>query len=119
MENYLWKSRPLIVFAPSASHPKLNKQRQIVSAAQTGMKERDMVVIYVVGASTTASFGSPPSSSADALRKRYRVARRTFRSILVGKDGGTKKASSKPLGPRQLFQVIDAMPMRQQEMKSR
>jgi hypothetical protein len=39
--------------------------------------------------------------------------------ILVGKDGAEKQRSQTPIDLAMLFRTIDAMPMRQQEMRSR
>ncbi len=40
-----------------------------------------------------------------------------FGAALIGKDGGIKLHRAAPLDPGELFSVIDAMPMRQDEMK--
>ena len=36
--------------------------------------------------------------------------------MLVGKDGSVKKVWKDPVDPKQIFTVIDAMPMRRDEM---
>jgi hypothetical protein len=38
---------------------------------------------------------------------------------LVGKDGGVKRQDTKPVKATAIFEQIDAMPMRQQEMQQR
>lgn len=43
----------------------------------------------------------------------------TFVAILVGKDGGEKYRSADPIAPQTLFDLIDAMPMRRREIRSR
>jgi hypothetical protein len=40
-----------------------------------------------------------------------------FQAFLVGKDGHTAISSEKPLSAEQLFARVDAMPMRQDEMR--
>ena len=117
MSEYRWKNRPLVVFAPSDSSPLLAEQRRIVANNRAGLGERDMVVIWVVGDSTSADLGSRPAAKAAALRARYGVADGAFRAILVGKDGGQKLASSQPIEAGKLFATIDAMPMRRDEMR--
>ncbi|MEO1206901.1 MAG: DUF4174 domain-containing protein [Pseudomonadota bacterium] len=119
MKTYQWRNRPLLVFAPSSSDPRLKKQQQVVSASRAGFKDRDMVIVYITGSNVSAALGPSPGMSAAALRKRYSIGQNDFRAILVGKDGGTKKSSSNPLSAGQLFPLIDAMPMRQQELRSR
>lgn len=119
MSAYRWKKRPLVVFAPSAGNPALARQRAIVNASAGGFRSRDMVVVYVIGGRVSAAFGGGPGLSAAALRQRYGVNAGQFRVVLVGKDGGSKLRSAQPISARRLFGVIDAMPMRQQEMRRR
>jgi len=42
-----------------------------------------------------------------------------FQVLLIGKDGGVKLRSSEPVSMKDLFGLIDSMPMRQQEMESK
>ena len=39
--------------------------------------------------------------------------------ILVGKDGGTKMVCDNPVKLQEVFDRIDSMPMRRQEMKTK
>lgn len=117
MSGYKWKKRPLVVFAGSAGDASLEKQRAIVAASRGGFAERDMVVVYVVGSDVTSDLGAGPGMSAATLRSRYGVGAGAFRAVLVGKDGGAKISSASPLSAGTLFGTIDAMPMRQQEMR--
>lgn len=117
MAKYKWKNRPLVVFAASAGSNQLTQQKALVNSRIGGFRDRDMVVIYVVGTTVQARLGSAPGLTAAQLRQRYGVSRGAFRAILVGKDGGRKLSASSPLTPRRLFNTIDAMPMRRQEMR--
>jgi hypothetical protein len=119
MSNYKWKYRPLVIFAESDGSPLLAEQRQIVARNRAGLNKRDVVVVWVVGDSVSTELGPPPNSNATSLRARYDVAAGEFRAILVGKDGGDKLASPKPLAADRLFATIDAMPMRRDEMRRR
>jgi len=40
-----------------------------------------------------------------------------FQGWLIGKDGGIKHTFKKPIDPKELFGLIDSMPMRKTEMK--
>jgi hypothetical protein len=40
-----------------------------------------------------------------------------FEVILIGKDGGVKKRKTELMSTDGLFAIVDAMPMRQSEMK--
>lgn len=119
MSAYRWKQRPLIVFASSASEPRLSEQKRIVATSRSAFAERDMVIVYVVGEKVSTEFGASPGKSAEALRAQYGVSRDGFKVVLVGKDGGTKLSSAQPMSYATLFGTIDAMPMRRDEMRGR
>ncbi|MEQ8822916.1 MAG: DUF4174 domain-containing protein [Filomicrobium sp.] len=117
MSGYKWKNRPVVVFAGPGGEAQLAEQRRLFSGKQAGLKERDIVVIWVDHDSVRTQFGPGPGLSAAQLRTRFGVENVRFRVVLVGKDGGTKISQSRPLSVRQLFATIDAMPMRQEEMR--
>ena len=117
MSNYKWKYRPLLVFAERERNSSLVEQRQILATSRAGLAERDVVVIWVIGNKASAELGPAPLMTVAALRSRYGVAINAFRAVLVGKDGGEKLSSTKPLGTASLFAAIDAMPMRRDEMR--
>ena len=119
LKSVRWKNRPLLIFAPSPNHPTLAKQRAVVRQIRAGLVERDMIVVEIVGNSLRTVVGRSPSASAVAFRRHYGIGSDAFRVILVGKDGGRKLVSSKPISSRRLFGLIDSMPMRRDEMRRR
>jgi hypothetical protein len=89
-------------------------------------KDRQVHVILLtaVPIAHTQDGAGPPTSMAtpaeqDALRKRFHVRPDAFAVILVGKDGGEKMRSDKPIPWETLEATIDAMPMRQTEMRTK
>lgn len=117
MTDYKWKYRPLLVFADSEASGPLADQRRILAASRASLTERNVVVIWVVGDKVLAELGPHPRESAKALRARFGASPSGFRIVLVGKDGGTKLNTTSPLGTGALYATIDAMPMRQNEMR--
>ncbi len=107
LADYLWKQRVLLVSAAAADDPRLAAQRKIFATIRDGAKERDLTLVEAVGGGTRAV----------ALRNKFGIVVDAFRVLLVGKDGGEKLRSDTPLGPDQLFPLIDAMPMRRNEMR--
>jgi hypothetical protein len=57
------------------------------------------------------------SARSREIRSRLSADGRRFQVFLVGKDGHTAVASDKPLSAEDLFARVDAMPMRQDEMR--
>ena len=51
------------------------------------------------------------------IRKRFNFD--DFNLILIGKDGGVKYNTNKPVKINKIFEIIDKMPMRMQEIKER
>ncbi|MEO1693625.1 MAG: DUF4174 domain-containing protein [Pseudomonadota bacterium] len=115
--GYQWKKRPLIIFAPANDTAAWLQQRTLLTSRRRGLRERDMVVIAVLGDRVTTLVGRGPGRSAAALRRRFGVDKDRFRVLLVGKDGGVKLASSAPVSTKRLFGLIDSMPMRRREMR--
>lgn len=117
LDAYAWKYRPLVVIAPNAGDTQLSAQKAMLDAATSGLAERDVAIVEVVGDSVSVRFGPNPGVSAAMIRRRFGVARDEFAVILVGKDSGAKLKSETPVTAARVFGIIDVMPMRQQEMR--
>lgn len=107
LSEHRWRSRVLVISAPSADDPRARAQRAIAAAAGKAMAERDLVSVD--------AYGDAPS--AVALRKKLGLPEGAFRSVLIGKDGGAKLVATDPITAAQLASTIDAMPMRRDEMR--
>jgi len=97
-------SRPVIVLSDSRDDPRVARQIAALDHTRPGLDDRNIQVL------TEAKPGS-------RLRKTLGVAERGFAVVLVGKDGSVKKVWRDPVDPHQIFTLIDAMPMRRQEMR--
>ena len=113
-----WKNRVLLVFAPSSRSEAYQQQMQLFAQHKPGFSDRDLVLVRVLTEGTSSAVGQPiDEASATRLRDRFGVGKGDFRVILVGKDGGTKRRDSNPVQASAIFNEIDAMPMRRQEMR--
>ena len=118
MQRFQWQDRPLLVFAPDGDDPALRRQLGIADSHAAGWRARDMVTIVIAGDRPVTVDGTRAKDIAnDALRQRYRVTGDSFAAILVGKDGTEKLRHDAPISADKLFRTIDAMPMRQREMR--
>lgn len=118
MEDYAWSHRPLVVFASAGDTPELERQRDLLRAARAGLIERDMVVIEVIGRERGRVDGKALTDAAVArLVERYDPPVDAFEVLLIGKDTGVKLRRDEPVTAETLFELIDAMPMRQREMR--
>jgi hypothetical protein len=97
------ENRQVLIFG-EPQNTLVRQQLALLKKEAAGVEERDIKITQV----TKKMEGY----------KKYKVdPSKPFTLILVGKDGGEKFRSEKITTPQQLFQVIDAMPMRQSEMR--
>lgn len=115
-EAFDWSHRPLIVVAPSEAHDFVAVQRAELAGQSFALSDRDMVVVEVLGERVLVDGRPSDVTTADAVREFYAIAPEEFRVFLIGRDTGVKMRSARPFMAGRLFDVIDAMPMRQQEM---
>ncbi|RSK51479.1 DUF4174 domain-containing protein [Hymenobacter rigui] len=105
-----WQWRILLLCAPEPDNAALLRQRRLLAPVQPQLTARDLLVREVV-------YDQLSAADLRYLRERLGVKTSGFVVLLLGKDGGVKRRETTPLLPAQLFSTIDAMPMRQQEMR--
>ena len=101
LDEFHWKNRVLVVVVP-AGNAAAETQRRIYESSAKGTSERSIVLT---------------EAADDSERSRLSADVRRFEVFLVGKDGHTAVSSDKPLSADDLFARVDAMPMRQDEMR--
>jgi len=111
--------RPLLIFAPTADDARLLDQVRSVETHSVEAADRDLVPITVLESGISENGYRLADQDVIAARRRFHAARGEFVVVLVGKDGGEKLRSRKPLAFETLRSVIDAMPMRQEEMRAK
>ncbi|QJD98052.1 DUF4174 domain-containing protein [Mucilaginibacter robiniae] len=98
------KKRFILLFADNSSNKYLQEQLQILQSDKPSLKERDLEIKTYFASHDQALFNT-------------KSIKANFTFLLIGKDGGEKLRSTKPIALAKLFGTIDAMPMRQDEMK--
>lgn len=114
LDQQRWRSRVVLVFAPSAEDARLRYQLSEFRRLTAGPDTRDLHLVVVAGMRVEGA-----SDPAQALRDRFHIVLGGFRTFLIGKDGHAAVRSSGPIPAEELARTIDAMPMRQDEMKRR
>jgi hypothetical protein len=111
--------RPLLIFAPSPTDPQLQIQLRWLRENAADVAERDVAVIAVPYQSPSPTQATLTDAGATAARRSFHIAPTDFTVILIGKDGGEKLRSHQPIPMETLRSTIDAMPMRQDEMRQK
>ena len=115
---FQWKNRLLFLFAPDDSHPDFRRLQSNIAKHQHEVEDRDLVIFEVLGQGPSRMNTVPLNQpAADSIRDRFGIVKNGFALILVGKDGGVKMRRVDAVGLADVFERIDSMPMRQNEMR--
>jgi len=120
LDQFQWKNRLLFLFAPNRNHPLFEALHKSLAAQKTEAADRDLVVFEILESgpsSMNTNYLDPQAGQ--KLRDKFDVQRGRFAVILVGKDGGIKLNRREPTQLADIFALIDAMPMRQDEMRQK
>lgn len=112
------QKRVVLVFAATAADARWQRQQELLQQAHQEMFARDLVILGVLGNQVkSSSFKMGRLPGPETLRNQYKVKPDEFTVVLVGKDGTEKYRAKEVIKPGTIFHIIDAMPMRQQEMR--
>ena len=112
MKKYHWKNRVLVVFSDS-ERVHSTRQREVIDSDAPGFAERDVVVLGLGG---SGELYHDVNVDQPEVKGRYGVED-GFMVLLIGKDGTVKRVWRRPVTASEVFELIDAMPMRRSEMR--
>ena len=118
--SYQWKNRLLILFAPSEDAPIYQSFKEQLQRRAQEIRDRDLLIFHVFE-SGEGQLDYLPLNKEQVLflRKRFSIKMGQFKLILIGKDGEVKFREQLPVDLSDIFSIIDAMPMRQREIRER
>ena len=106
LDELRWKERVILIYAPKGAEKQLGRQEALLRLHNVELTERDITQIVV----------RTPAENPEIV-KRFKLSGAGFTVLLIGKDGGEKLRSHEIVSPETLCQLIDSMPMRQEEMR--
>jgi hypothetical protein len=120
LDSLRWKKRVLVLFSPSETDVSFQSQKQGLASSAQAVLDRELMILEIVEQGQSRAGNQPLSEKAvQDIRKRLGVETGPFQVLLIGKDGGVKLRSREPVSTKDLFGLIDSMPMRRQEMDSK
>jgi hypothetical protein len=118
LEAFQWKNRIILVFAPYAGSDAYERQMRAFEGEEDEILDRDLIILELFEDGESRKGDMPLSESvAQRMRRQFDVEAGEFVLILIGKDGTIKLRSQDPVTTPELFSLIDAMPMRQEEIR--
>ncbi|GAA3992908.1 DUF4174 domain-containing protein [Hymenobacter antarcticus] len=105
-----WQKRVLLLAAPNAGQADFKQQKALLAAAEPELAARDVLVLEVL-------YNQLTEADKQFLTRKLGLQPPLFAALLIGKDGGVKQQSSRPIPPADLFDTVDKMPMRREELR--
>ena len=120
LEQYLWENRVLVISAQDQDDKKLIKLQGDVASMAEEFADRDMVLVTLLGSGTSTA-GNRELSVAEAAEVRAALGVQTgsFALRLIGKDGSVKLSADSATPLKEIFALVDSMPMRHREISER
>ncbi|WP_170837157.1 DUF4174 domain-containing protein [Aquimarina amphilecti] len=117
LDKHRWEDRLILVLADSYKNPKLVKQLKQFKNKSKSLEDRKLIVYQITPNSYQTGIDKNTSTKSNAVYKVYNPSNEDFKIILIGLDGSIKLKSNKVLLSTQIFDQIDQMPMRRQELR--
>jgi hypothetical protein len=120
LEHYRWKNRILVVSAPKRDDAKLTELQTELASAPEEFADRDMVLVTLLD-DGTSMVGDQELTAAEvaATRAALGIQAGSFALRLIGKDGSVKLSTESATPSKDIFALIDTMPMRKRESADR
>ncbi len=118
LDDYRWESRLLVVATPSLDDPYFRQQKEESSKDLAGWADRRLLSLVIADGKLA---GTDSGSAVDGrqILSRLGLSDKHFSVVLVGLDGTVKLRRETAVSNRELYRLIDAMPMRQEELRLR
>lgn len=120
LSQFKWKNRLLLLFAPGRDHPFFDNLHQTIMNRKGEVEDRDLVIFEIFESGpSNVNMNNLDSQTVQSLREKFNIREGEFAVILIGKDGGIKLNRRKQTEIEDIFGLIDAMPMRREEMREK
>lgn len=117
-EDNQLERRWLILLSKEDQHPQLQKQLGLIEAHKQGAIERKIAVMQVTNLGAKAIFNSTANTTGIAETFNNTRSKDTdFEAILIGIDGTVKLRRKRAIAIDELFDLVDSMPMRKEELQ--
>lgn len=118
LDAHRGEHRLFLIFTASPRDERFVRQSRLLEESEKGFAERHLLRGDLFEDGIGVFDGAPVSpGEVAAARKRFGVEPGRFMALLVGKDGTVKQRFGEPVGPDEIYALVDAMPMRQREMR--
>ena len=113
LQKHQWKDRIIIVSSPEFGNKKAEEQLAVLRSESKELEQRNVIVYQVTNHGYVENFGwgIEPAAKTQSKIEGFNVS-------LIGLDGTEKFTSEEITQAGTFFNLIDSMPMRQEEMRN-
>ena len=117
LSEHRWESRLLLVLSDNFENDNYQKQISELKSYPAGLEERRLLIYRVERGFFIKGLESDKLWASEALYRQFKKSSAETEVVLIGLDGGVKLRQDNFLSCEKLFAVIDAMPMRRNELR--
>ncbi len=115
LDVYQWKNRIILLKSNTFESDWLQAQLKRLNADRTQLEEREVLLLIITDDLVYNDRKQIMDLSADTIISTYDLS--DFNGlVLIGKDGGLKLKEAFIVNPKEIFSLIDSMPMRKTEI---
>jgi len=119
LNSYKWKNRIILIITDNENLKIYQDQLEILKSSKPGLKDRKLMVCRAMRSQFTFGYGNFTWIYYPNIYDKYHDYQNgNFEVLLIGLDGTIKLRQTEIIDIDTLFSVIDAMPMRQAEIRN-
>ncbi len=119
LSSHQWKGRLVLVLFDSVSIATYQDQIKQFQENENGLNERKLIIYHINPKEYKRGLLNSNWQRSKRLFNQYKKTDTHFEIILIGLDGGIKWRQSEFVSCKELFAVIDVMPMRRAELNKK
>ena len=120
LDEHLWRHRLMVLVAPTPNEALVAQQRRLIEQRADALIDRNIQVYQLFERGVSTLQGNPlADGQAAMLRAELGAGPDARLLILIGKDGSVKRREALPADLREMFLLIDEMPMRRAEIRDK
>lgn len=117
LKTHQWQNRLLMVIASDTTNASYQKQITHLTKNKKDLIERKLLIYKVFPNKHMKGLENNEMVSSKDLYTKYNSKSQSFKVVLIGLDGGIKLKQSAIISIEKLNGIIDAMPMRINELR--
>lgn len=119
LDMHRWQDRLVLVYTEDRSAELYRKQIDLLKKDMEGLEDRKLVIYHFTPGEVKKGLGSGEWEKRNGSAAKFFETQGKFEVLLLGLDGRVKLRQESLLTREKLYSTIDAMPMRQSELRNR